>query len=198
MSKYSLEEILLRLKSRDLAERLQGANAVGNQGETGAIEALILSLNDPEVVVRLAAASSLGKLRDRRSIGALIDYLSTSVDRVVRAVIESEQSGPNRGATLMEFLSDWNTDFGMAAIDALAQFPDAETFRGISRLLKQKKGLAHVHATTMLARWIERAPTPSSDQELRRELKRAAGFLSGLPKQVREAATKKLVGTEPL
>jgi HEAT repeat protein len=69
------------------------ASALGNIGDTRAVDALILALDDPEV--HSDAAFSLSKIGDERALAPLMKYQG-----------QDERGNPNSAADAIQWITD--------------------------------------------------------------------------------------------
>jgi HEAT repeat protein len=93
--KQEIAPLLTALNDVDADAAREAATALGNLGDTAAVEPLVAILNDNNgyfhSVVRSAAAESLGKLKDRRAIEALLsavnDPIADTSSEAIRALV---------------------------------------------------------------------------------------------------------------
>jgi HEAT repeat protein len=98
------------LKDEVPALRQQAAEALGQSGNSRAVEPLIAALSDPEISVRGSAATALGAIKDPRALEPLQIAFKTDVknDNYELANIEAKALGSLGTPALQPLLADLN------------------------------------------------------------------------------------------
>jgi len=82
---------LVRLGDDEATLRQEAATALGQLGDTRAVEPLIATLRDEDITVRLAATQALGQLDDERAVQPLIEALDDENRNIQRKTVEALQ-----------------------------------------------------------------------------------------------------------
>ena len=129
------QDQLARLHNTDAYERQRAAIALGNLGNTEAVEPLMNALKDEDDFVRNFAARSLGKLGDSRAVDSLIQAMKDKNLLVRRsAVIALGNLGSSKALDpLTEAAKNGDDIVRRAAIESLGNLGDA---RGIETLIE--------------------------------------------------------------
>ncbi|MEJ2245007.1 MAG: HEAT repeat domain-containing protein [Acidobacteriota bacterium] len=129
------QDQLARLHDTDAYERQRAAIALGNLGNTEAVEPLMNALEDEDDFVRNFAARSLGDLGDSRAVDSLIQAMNDESLLVRRsAVIALGNLGSSKAVdSLIKTVENENDIVRRAAIEALGNLGDA---RGVGILIE--------------------------------------------------------------
>jgi len=129
------QDQLARLHDTDAYERQRAAIALGNLGNTEAVEPLMNALKDEDDFVRNFASKSLGDLGDSRAVDALIQAMNDENLLVRRsAVIALGNLGSSKAVDpLIKTSKNGDDIVRRAAIEALGNLGDA---RGIETLIE--------------------------------------------------------------
>ncbi|WFN34520.1 HEAT repeat domain-containing protein [Methanogenium sp. S4BF] len=92
--KPALQYLVLALKDSDKWVRVVSADALGNIGDSGAVDALIEALGDSDQDVRFTATGALGKIGDPRAADSLRLVMETDHHFIASAAEDAlEQMG---------------------------------------------------------------------------------------------------------
>ena len=156
----------LNYQGRDSSFARGGAaEALGEIGDTRAVEPLIQALKDKDYDVRRHAAEALGEIGDTRAVGPLLQALKDKDDAVRRYGAEALGEVRREAACalgkikdaravepLIQALTDVVGEVRSAAAEALGKIRDARTAQPLVRALKDKDEDVRVKATGTLGR----------------------------------------------
>ncbi len=128
------------LGDEDSIVRRQGAQALGQQTDTRAVEPLVAALKDKDTGVRKAAADALRQLRDARAMEPLVAALKDSDAGVRKAVARAlGQLGNARAVEpLIAAVKNENAGVRSAVAWALGQRGDARAVEPLVAVLKDE------------------------------------------------------------
>ena len=112
--------------------------ALGQIGDTRAVEPLIAFLNHKEAKIRECTAASLGKLRDTRAVESLIAALNDEQERVRWYAADSlgKIGDPVCVDSLIKLLSDTNARVRESAVTALGQIGNQQAIESVVKALQ--------------------------------------------------------------
>jgi len=112
--------------------------ALGQIGDTRAVEPLIAFLNHKEAKIRECTAASLGKLRDTRAVESLIAALNDEQERVRWYAADSlgKIGDPVCVDSLIKLLSDTNARVRESAVTALGQIGNQQAIESLIKALQ--------------------------------------------------------------
>ncbi|OHC06226.1 MAG: hypothetical protein A3J92_00465 [Planctomycetes bacterium RIFOXYC2_FULL_41_27] len=112
--------------------------AMGQIGDTRAVEPLIAFLNHKEAKIREYTAVSLGKLRDSRAVASLIAALNDEQERVRWYAADSlgKIGDPVCVDSLIKLLSDTNARVRESAVTALGQIGNQQAIESLVKALQ--------------------------------------------------------------
>ena len=112
--------------------------AMGQIGDTRAVEPLIAFLNHKEAKIREYTAVSLGKLRDSRAVASLIAALNDEQERVRWYAADSlgKIGNPVCVDSLIKLLSDTNARVRESAVTALGQIGNQQAIESLVKALQ--------------------------------------------------------------
>ena len=128
-AKGRIGKLIKALEHKESSVRLDAANALGELGDTRAVEPLIAALNDKEVDVRKAATNALGQIGDIRAVEPIADRLKDNDFFVKKKAIWAlgQIEGPESVKLLISTLSDdksYMREFAANALDLSGWSPD--------------------------------------------------------------------------
>jgi HEAT repeat protein len=134
--------------------RHNAASALGQIGDSRAVEPLIAVLSDADAGVRHNAASALGQIGDPRAVEPLIGVLSDSVVYVRCCTVESlgQIGDPDAVQPLIAVLSDPEAHVRRRAAYALGQIGDPDAVQPLITLLSDPHELVRFYGAGALAR----------------------------------------------
>jgi hypothetical protein len=134
------QDQLARLQDTDAYERQRAAIALGNLGNTEAVEPLINALKDEDNFVRNFVVRSLGKLGDPRAADALIQAMNDENLLVRRsAVIALGNLGSSKAVDpLIKTTKNGDDLVRRAAVEALGNLGDARGTETLIEALRDK------------------------------------------------------------
>src|SRR3989339_18383 len=114
------------------------AEALGQIGDTRAVEPLITFLHHKESIIRECTASSLGNLRDSRAVASLIAALNDEQERVRWYAADSlgKIGDPVCVDSLIKLLSDTNARVRESAVTALGQIGNQQAIESLVKALQ--------------------------------------------------------------
>ncbi|HUX78005.1 MAG TPA: HEAT repeat domain-containing protein, partial [Anaerolineae bacterium] len=142
---------------KDASVREKAAKALGEIGDTQAVEPLITALKDSDMDVRRAAVEALGQSGDARAVDPLITALKDGAVDVRQAAAGAlGQSGDARAVDpLIAALKDSAGDVRQAASGALGQSGDARAVNPLIAALKDSAGDVQQTVAGVLAQIAE-------------------------------------------
>ncbi len=133
----TIESWIKLLSDSNAQVRLQTARALGNLGNTQAVEPLIQALSDQDRRVRERVIEALGVLRDRRAVGPLVSALADPEKDVRAAAARALGRLGDRQAleALIQALSDHEGQVRQDAADALGKLGVADAVEPLIQAL---------------------------------------------------------------
>jgi len=140
LGKREAEEALISAlgSNTDLSILCSVIEALGQIGDTRAVDPLIISLTHKESKVREYAAAALGKLRDSRAVESLIAALSDEQERVRWYAADSlgKIGDPICVESLIKLLSDTSARVRESAVTALGQIGNQQAIESLIKVLQ--------------------------------------------------------------
>ncbi len=136
------------LEDKDVKNRMHAASALGKIGESSAIGPLSKALEDEDVSVRENAALALAKLK-WKNIQEFV--IKSSFKPEVKIEILSELGDSIAVNTIIDMLSNANTDVRKKAVDALSKIKDKKSINSLIKSLRDEdEDVAEKAARTLI------------------------------------------------
>lgn len=118
-----LPQLIGALTTGDGMVGKSAVEALGQSGQTRAVEVLFIALGVPDAAIRKAAVETLGKLGDTRAVGPLVTVLGDIDATVRRAAIEAlgKSGDPRAVEPLLHATEDNDAQVRKSAAEALRQ-----------------------------------------------------------------------------
>jgi HEAT repeat protein len=137
------------------------AKALGNLGDSRAVEPLIEALGDRHVLVRRSAAQALGSLRDPRAVDALVKTLEKDSFLVQRAAAEAlgEIGDPKAIDSLIDALGSDDSYIQYGASNALTRMGEV----AVPKLVKKLSDGKIAERAAEVLKNLHWQPTPTGE-----------------------------------
>jgi len=135
-----VKDLIKALRHRDKDVRISAAMALGEIGDTRAVEPLIQALKDENWLVRRGVVVALGSIADARAVDPLVQALKDKVNYVRMLAAETlGWIGDVRAVEpVIQALKDEDKDVRMSAAWALGRLGDARAVDPLTQALKDK------------------------------------------------------------